>query len=94
MNKQLGVRHLDELSRRAGESRRELLLAREDVALLQEKAKDLRIRMFLAGTPVGWRELRTAHENLRFLQEEIAEAENDLADLDNQRARIMERLTR
>lgn len=93
MSRQLRFKHLDELGKRASESRRQLVHARQTVAALREKAADLRMMMLLAGTPVGWREYKSAHDSMKFLENEIAETEADLADLNSQRARIVERST-
>jgi hypothetical protein len=83
---------LDELAAKLARAQQELTVAREQVAFQSGVADEAQVRMVVSGTPLADREFREARDDLERLKRHEEKTAGLIAELNEQRDRLLERL--
>lgn len=75
-----------------GSARRDLEIAREQLAFQNDVADEARVRMLVSGTPLSEREYRQARDDLERLRRHYEECLEEVEELTAEQGRLLERL--
>ena len=92
MSRSLVERRLSEVAEQLKAVRRELSVADEQLAHLDEEATDARLRAMVSETPVAERDHREAEKHAEAMRRHRAEVANELSRLERSQDELLDRL--
>jgi chromosome segregation ATPase len=92
MSRSLVERRLSEVAEQLKAVRRELAIADEQLAHLDEEATDARLRAMVSETPVAERDHREAEKHAEAMRRHRAEVANELSRLERSQDELLDRL--
>jgi chromosome segregation ATPase len=92
MSRSLVERRLSEVAEQLKAVRRELAVADEQLAQLDEEATDARLRAMVSETPIAERDHREAHKHAEAMRRHRAEVASELSRLERSQDELLDRL--
>jgi len=92
MSRSLVERRLSEVAEQLKAVRRELAVADEQLAHLDEEAEDARLRALVSETPIAERDHREATKHADAMRRHRAEVANELSRLERSQDELLDRL--
>ena len=92
MSRSLVERRLSEVAEQLKAVRRELAVADEQLAQLDEEATDARLRAMVSETPIAEREHREAQKHAEAMRRHRAEVASELSRLERSQDELLDRL--
>ena len=92
MSRSLVERRLSEVAEQLKAVRRELAVADEQLAQLDEEATDARLRAMVSETPIAEREHREAQKHAEAMRRHRAEVAGELSSLERSQDELLDRL--